>query len=142
MVRRSPFLWLFGTTLRLRPAAFSTHYLRARSIASYLENAGTLDIAQRIASHADSGTTKALSSRRCCSKIGIEFATEAFRIAKTRYKSMLIRTDVLQQSLSQQRKSSTVAGGDIVFLTKRRYREVLLCLNENQPITPQRKRTR
>ncbi len=52
---------------RLRDAGLSTiysnHSFRAAGITNYLENDGTLEVAQRIAGHADSRTTK-LSDRR------------------------------------------------------------------------------
>ena len=43
--------------------AFSPHSFRATGITNYLENGGTLEVAQRIAGHADSRTTKLLGSR-------------------------------------------------------------------------------
>jgi integrase/recombinase XerD len=49
---------------RLRDTGLSTiysnHSFRAAGITNYLENDGTLEVAQRIAGHADSRTTKLL----------------------------------------------------------------------------------
>jgi len=59
---------------RLRDAGLSTiysnHSFRAAGITNYLENDGTLEVAQRIAGHADSRTTKLYDRRgqRCSSK--------------------------------------------------------------------------
>jgi site-specific recombinase XerD len=43
--------------------AFSPHSFRATGITNYLENGGTLEVAQRIAGHADSRTTKLYDRR-------------------------------------------------------------------------------
>ena len=52
---------------RLRDAGLSTiysnHSFRAADITNYLENDGTLEVAQRIAGHADSRTTKLYDRR-------------------------------------------------------------------------------
>jgi integrase/recombinase XerD len=52
---------------RLRDAGivgdYSPHSFRATGITNYLENGGTLEVAQRIAGHADSGTTKLYDRR-------------------------------------------------------------------------------
>jgi len=52
---------------RLRDAGHSTiysnHSFRAAGITNYLENDGTLEVAQRIAGHADSRTTKLYDRR-------------------------------------------------------------------------------
>jgi integrase len=52
---------------RLRDAGLSTIYsnqsFRGAGITNYLENAGTLEVAQRIAGHADSRTTKLYDRR-------------------------------------------------------------------------------
>ena len=52
---------------RLRNAGLSTiysnHSFRAAGITNYLENDGTLEVAQRIAGHADSRTTKLYDRR-------------------------------------------------------------------------------
>src|SRR6201987_4975849 len=52
---------------RLRDAGiigdYSPHSFRATGITNYLENGGTLDVAQRIAGHADSRTTKLYDRR-------------------------------------------------------------------------------
>jgi len=52
---------------RLRDAGLSTvysnHSFRAAGITNYLENDGTLEVAQRIAGHADSRTTKLYDRR-------------------------------------------------------------------------------
>lgn len=67
---------------RLRDAGLSTiysnHSFRAAGITNYLENDGTLEVAQRIAGHADSRTTKLYDRRgqRCSSKTWNGFATE------------------------------------------------------------------
>ncbi len=45
------------------PGAFSAHTFRATGIANYLENGGTLEVAQRSADHADSRTTKLFDRR-------------------------------------------------------------------------------
>jgi site-specific recombinase XerD len=45
------------------PDAFSPHPFRATAITNYLENRGTLEVAQRIAGHADSRTTKLYDRR-------------------------------------------------------------------------------
>jgi site-specific recombinase XerD len=45
------------------PDAFSPHSFRATGITNYLENGGTLEVAQRIAGHADSRTTKLYDRR-------------------------------------------------------------------------------
>ncbi len=46
-----------------RLCRFSPHSFRATGITNYLENGGSLEVAQRIAGHADSRTTK-LDDRR------------------------------------------------------------------------------
>jgi integrase/recombinase XerD len=43
--------------------AFSPHSFRATGITNFLENGGTLEVAQRIAGHADSRTTKLYDRR-------------------------------------------------------------------------------
>jgi integrase/recombinase XerD len=43
--------------------AFSPHSFRATRITNFLENGGTLEVAQRIAGHADSRTTKLYDRR-------------------------------------------------------------------------------
>ena len=43
--------------------AFSPHSFRATGITNFLENGGTLEVAQRIAGHADSRTTKVYDRR-------------------------------------------------------------------------------
>jgi Phage integrase family len=43
--------------------AFSPHSFRATGITNYLENGGTLEVAQRIAGHADNRTTKLYDRR-------------------------------------------------------------------------------
>ena len=43
--------------------AFSSHSFRATGITNFLENGGTLEVAQRIAGHADSRTTKLYDRR-------------------------------------------------------------------------------
>jgi len=52
---------------RLRDAGLSTihsnHSFRAAGITNYLENDGTLEMAKRIAGHADSRTTKLYDRR-------------------------------------------------------------------------------
>jgi site-specific recombinase XerD len=52
---------------RLRDAGLSTiysnHSFRGAGITNYLENDGTLEVAQRIAGHADSRTTKLYDRR-------------------------------------------------------------------------------
>jgi hypothetical protein len=52
---------------RLRDAGivgdYSPHSFRATGITNYLENGGTLEVAQRIAGHADSRTTKLYDRR-------------------------------------------------------------------------------
>ena len=45
------------------PAHYSPHSFRATGITNFLENDGTLEAAQRIASHADSRTTKLYDRR-------------------------------------------------------------------------------
>jgi site-specific recombinase XerD len=45
------------------PAHYSPHSFRATGIANFLENDGTLEAAHRIASHADSRTTKLYDRR-------------------------------------------------------------------------------
>jgi site-specific recombinase XerD len=54
---------------------------RATGITNYLENGGTLEVAQRIAGHADSRTTKLYDrrGRKFCSKIWKEMPSSAFR---------------------------------------------------------------
>ena len=56
-----------GLKRRLRDAGLSTiysnHSFRAAGITNYLENDGTLEVAQRIAGHADSRTTKLYDRR-------------------------------------------------------------------------------
>jgi hypothetical protein len=42
---------------------YSPHSFRATGITNYLENGGTLEVAQRIAGHADSRTTKLYDRR-------------------------------------------------------------------------------
>jgi site-specific recombinase XerD len=42
---------------------YSNHSFRAACITNYLENDGTLEVAQRIAGHADSRTTKLYDRR-------------------------------------------------------------------------------
>jgi integrase/recombinase XerD len=42
---------------------FSPHSFRATGITNFLENGGTLEVAQRIAGHADSRTTKLYDRR-------------------------------------------------------------------------------
>jgi site-specific recombinase XerD len=49
--------------------AFSPHSFRATGITNFLENGGTLEVAQRIAGHADSRTTTTAAARRSWSKI-------------------------------------------------------------------------
>jgi integrase/recombinase XerD len=44
--------------------AFSPHSFRTTGITNFLENGGTLEVAQRIAGHADSRTTKLYDRRR------------------------------------------------------------------------------
>ena len=43
--------------------AFSPHFFRATGITNFLENGGTLEVAKRIAGHADSRTTKLYDRR-------------------------------------------------------------------------------
>jgi integrase/recombinase XerD len=45
------------------PDVFSPDSFRATGITNYLENGGTLEVAQRIAGHADSRTTKLYDRR-------------------------------------------------------------------------------
>jgi site-specific recombinase XerD len=60
---------------RLRDAGLSTtysnHSFRAAGITNYLENDGTLEVAQRIAGHADSRTPSSMTGvdKKCYSKI-------------------------------------------------------------------------
>jgi hypothetical protein len=61
------------------PAHYSPHSFRATGITNFLENDGTLEAAQRIAGHADSGQQSftIVAVRRSCSRIwsgfGIKF---------------------------------------------------------------------
>ena len=70
---------------RLEQAGLPAHYLphsfRATGITNFLENDGTLEAAQQIASHGDSRTTKLYDRRgkRCFSKIWREMPSSAFR---------------------------------------------------------------
>jgi len=65
--RRSAEQMLIELKRRLRDAGISTiysnHSFRAAGITNYLENDGTLEVAQRIAGHADSRTTKLYDRR-------------------------------------------------------------------------------
>jgi integrase len=45
------------------PVLFSNHSFRATGITTFLENGGQLEVAQRIAGHADSRTTKGYDRR-------------------------------------------------------------------------------
>ncbi len=45
------------------PTLFSNHSFRATGITTFLENGGQLEVAQRIAGHADSGATKGYDRR-------------------------------------------------------------------------------
>ena len=45
------------------PTLFSNHSFRATGITTFLENGGQLEVAQRIAGHADSRTTKGYDRR-------------------------------------------------------------------------------
>jgi integrase len=59
--------------------AFSPHSFRATGITNFLENGGTLEVAQRIAGHADSQTTKLYDRRavrRCSWSTWKGFATK------------------------------------------------------------------
>jgi hypothetical protein len=58
---------------------YSNHSFRAAGITNYLENDGTLEVAQRIAGHADSRNSTIGVDRRCCSKTWSGFDIEFTR---------------------------------------------------------------
>jgi site-specific recombinase XerD len=62
-MRKTQFLRFSGLKDAGLSDAFSPHSFRATGITNYLENGGTLEVAQRIAGHADSRTTKLYDRR-------------------------------------------------------------------------------
>ena len=62
------------------PAHYSPHSFRATGIMNFLENDGTLEVAQRIAGHADSRTTELWDrrGRKVLSKIWREMPSSTF----------------------------------------------------------------
>jgi site-specific recombinase XerD len=87
---------------RLRDAGivggYSPHSFRATGITNYLENGGTLEVAQRIAGHADSRTTK-LYDRRGQKVLRQEFSDE--QVDQSR--------DILSSSLAVTSSSSVTS---------------------------------
>ncbi len=89
--------------LRTPDSAASTppHSFRARGIANFLENRGTLEVAQRIAGHADSQTTKSFyeppRGEKFSSKIGLVglaygvWTNHTSKVERQRLRSLFLR---------------------------------------------------
>jgi len=82
------------------PTIYSNHSFRAAGITNFLENVGNLEVAQRIAGHADSRTTK-LYDRRYSSRTWNGFGINegcalwaALKLCRPGYGPSLLRNDL------------------------------------------------
>lgn len=96
---------LLKRRLRLRDAAiigdYSPHSFRATGITNYLENGGILEVAQRIAGHADSRTISSMTgvARKCFWRTWSGFGIECAILACVFYHASSISAQRLANSV-------------------------------------------